>query len=53
MSLFLLRVVVFGWDDSSLLELEAGFSICATKPLQVSCPQAMETEQLFSHSSPN
>lgn len=35
MSLFLLRVVIFGLDDSSLPELEAYFCICLTKPLQV------------------
>lgn len=27
MSFFLLRVVIFGLDDSSLPELEAGFSV--------------------------
>lgn len=53
MSLFLLRVIIFGLDDSSLPELEAYFCICLTKPLQVPCLQVVESEEFFSLSLHN
>lgn len=53
MSLFLLRVVIFERDDSSLPELEAYFCVCPTKILQIPCLQVMESEELFSQSFRN